>query len=304
MAEFIQNNPNFKKDILNLEIITNNRDNALFRYLIPSLENIQGFKDICTISINYNGSMSEDDIKKANEEISKFGFNIYWAYTKYDFNKNQHAVLRIRKDCDDIKTPKSPYVLLVDDDFEFLPGYESNLLVALNCLKDHKDIGMISFDRGKNNQYFSVYNSAYTDEHEAHPVRHNSMIGLLGGLVLQRQGKQNIYIKEVQDLWGGGEERVLHFTMLWRGLKTYRISNSNYLHEQHWQHNEQICGQHIYGWRWSENDEGCIAWWIERVKKGEITTEAMQNMPEFDTYKNDIYRYDQPNDELLKRLVK
>ena len=71
--------------LINIQCITNNQQNVLFRYFIPSLKYIASLRDIISISINYNGDMTEEEIARANEQIKEFGFELHWQYNKYTF---------------------------------------------------------------------------------------------------------------------------------------------------------------------------------------------------------------------------
>ena len=275
--------------LINIQCITNNQQNVLFRYFIPSLKYIASLRDIISISINYNGDMTEEEIARANEQIEEFGFELHWQYNKYTFEYGKHKVLQIRQDCDYIQQEKSPFILLVDDDLEFMRGYDKDLLIAVHCMMQHPDIGCIDFVRGKTNVYFASRYAPPLDPNKIYPLQICGYFALFGG-VLTRRVEENTYMHVLEPLYGGGEDRILAMQCWHNHLKVHRIFSESFKHEQHWLHNEVICGVNQYAWTVAEHNKDPNAlyiWvnnWLEEAKKDPFWEEHKYWLDAKETY--------------------
>ena len=231
--------------LVNIEICSNNRDNYLFRFFIPSLKYIQKMKKFCCITINYNGDISQEKIEEANKAIRDLGFELYWGYKTYNFEKGKNKILKIRNDCDKIG-PKTKYILLGDDDLEFLQGYDRYLLASIIHLEQHPDVGIVSLRH-------QVPHMRTKDI--LHPAGTDYFFVLCGGLLVRRLPQWNgLYPQELLELHGGGEERILGCEMMREGYKGYYLHTDKYIHERHWGVNGVFSGQGVYAWSWDQQD--------------------------------------------------
>ena len=292
--------------LLNIQCITNNDQNVLFRYFIPSLKYLQSLKDICAISINYNGKMTIQEVDKANKMIQNMGFELHWAINIYNFAPGRHRVIQIREDCDQIQKEKSPFILLVDDDLEFLPNYDKFLIAALTCMLEHDDVYAINMQRGKSNKYLERRFVTPGEPYICYPVGPTNYLALFGGMLLRRTSEEGIYPKEWLKLSGGMEDRIMAMHAWIDHKQVYRMFNDCYLHEQHWLHNEVICGINVYGWGKVKNE----APELSLDKRMEEVVSSAINDPYWITNKywedeNNIYDYSQYDvQELAMKCLK
>lgn len=251
--------------LINIEICSNNRDDYLFRFFIPSLENIKHLNNLCCITINYNGDISMEKIEEANKLIQEKGFELYWAYNTYEFEPEKNKILKIRYDCDKIG-PETKYVLLGDDDLEFLAGYDRPLLAATQLMEQDSRVGLVSLRK-------QPLHMRATDT--LMPADPGYFFVLCGGLLMRRvPGWNGIYPEELLELHGGGEERVLGCEMMREGYRCYYLHTDRYLHEQHWGVKGVYSGQCVYKWSWDTNDDTTI---MSRINSYRDTTKHYSN---------------------------
>ncbi len=241
--------------LVNIEICSTNRDNCLFNFFIPSLDKIKSLKDICSITINYNGDMLTEQVEEANNLIRQKGFELHWTYNHYLFAPRHHKILKVRNDCDKVG-PKTKYILLGDDDLEFLDGYDRHLLAAINLLEQDERVGIVSFrSQPEDKQVIDTLMPASTQY----------FFVLCGGLLIRRVPCwPNLYPEELLELHGGGEERLIGCELYREGYRGYYLHTDNYIHEQRWKENVYKCGQALYKWSWNTNDITAV---MNRVEK-------------------------------------
>lgn len=243
--------------LINIEICSNNRDDYLFRFFIPSLDNIKNLNKFCCITINYNGDVSMEKIEEANRLIREKGFELYWGYNTYDFEPGKNKILKIRYDCDKIG-PNTKYVLLGDDDLEFLQGYDRHLLAAALLLEQDQSVGIVSIRH-------QVPHMRTKDT--LIPAGTDYFFVLCGGLLMRRiPSWGGIYPKELLELHGGGEERILGCEMMREGYKGYYLHTDKYIHERHWGVNGVFSGQGVYKWSWDTKDPTTVMSKINEYK--------------------------------------
>lgn len=190
------------KKLINIQVCTNNRDDNLFKFFLPSLKYITTLKDIVTISINYNGLISSAKIKEANEQINLFGFELHYKYNSYSFEPGKHEILRIRYDCNKIDNLNTKYILFADDDLEFKEGYDKQLLIALNYLEKHDEAGIVCLKDCTDKKQYENKNTVY-------PVDMRFAFCCYGGLLTRRIEEWNgLYPEYCLGLYGGGEEQL------------------------------------------------------------------------------------------------
>ena len=262
--------------LINIEICSNNRDDYLFRFFIPSLENIKHLNKLCCITINYNGDITAEKIEEANKLIQEKGFELYWAHNQYNFEEGKNKILKLRYDCDKIG-PKTKYVLLGDDDLEFLNSYDRPLLAAVNLLEKDDRVGIVSLR--KQPPHMRAYDTLT-------PAGPEYFFVLCGGLLVRRLDKWNgLYPEELLDLHGGGEERVLGCEYMREGYRGYYTHTDRYLHEQHWGVDGVYSGQAVYKWSWDTNDSTTI---MSRISSYRDTSKHYSN---YEFAWTDPYRY-------------
>lgn len=235
-------------NILSIQLCSNNRDNHLFRFFLPTLYIMQPLAKFTTIAINYNNEISPDKIKEANRMIQGLGFKLYWQYKDYD---NKREILRMRDDCSQLDKG-AKYRLLLDDDFEFLPGYERDVLAAIVFMEKNRNVGMVCLA--------DIPEYRITDPMETLiPISPGFPFALRGGIIAKKIRQwRGLYPRKLIGLYGGGEERILFPYYLKRNEQVYYINTSNYMHEQHWKNLSAICGQNVYNWNWNDQKSGTI----------------------------------------------
>lgn len=285
--------------LINLEICTINRDDCLFKFFIPSLDKIKHLSDICCITINYNGSIPSEKIEEANELIRQKGFELYWAYNHYMFMPRRHKILKVRNDCDKLG-PKTKYILLGDDDLEFLDGYDRQLLAAVNLLEHDDSVGIVSLrEQAKDRQVVDTLM----------PASPEYFFVLCGGLLIRRMPSwDGLYPAEILELHGGGEERVIGCELFREGYKGYYLHTDAYAHEQRWKDATFICGQSIFKWSWNSKDPTTV---MSRIESYRDRTKAKNNYGLAWTYpdiywlnpENEICFADKTTEELYNEVL-
>lgn len=235
--------------LVNIEVCSNNRNDNLFKFFIKSLHFIKDVAKFCSITMNYNGDITKEEIDRANNAIESLGFTLYWKYNTYDFEPNKHQILKIRYDCDKIGGTDSKYVLLLDDDSEFLFGYDRQLLAAILHLEAHPEVGIVSFKQSSGNDY---------DKDTIYPVGVRYAFSCFGGLLVRRIADWGgLYPKECLGLYGGGEEQLQGVEILNYGLEGCFINTDAYRHEHHWTMGTPS-GQGAYSWDWDMHNKDTV----------------------------------------------
>lgn len=221
--------------LLSIEVPTCNRSNALFKYLLSSLKYLVSLKDICILCMNYNGKMSDSEIQMANQIIEDLGFKYKWVKNSYGFETGKVSTIRLREDAHALY-PYAKYSLLLDDDIEFTDeNYAKAILQGLYIFERNKKVGGFNITaKGRNGLLI--------------PGQHNDHFWMSGGILLRNINTwSGIYIDEVQQLVGGGEDRLCFTLRAAAGYYIYKLSCNAYLHRQH-NSEEFPPGHQIYKW--------------------------------------------------------
>lgn len=241
------NLPIYKK--LAIEIPSCNRNDALFKYLLPSLKHLVNLKDQIVLCFNYNGAIDAEKRAAANKIIEDLGFEYYWRYGDYHFEKGKTETIRMREDAH--LYPDAKYSLILDDDIEFVSEkYANELVKCLHKLDDDDTIGAICFCKPMRND-----KKIFGEFYELPPKTHAWMDG---GIVLRNIKDWNgIFPQELRHLYGTGEDRLCLTVRANKGLKIYRYYSNQVLH---WEHHDKDFqpGRTIYDWDNKWNEKGSI----------------------------------------------
>ena len=90
----------------------------MFKWLLPSLKNIQLAKDYINFAICFQPPYTEEEINKVLEELNNLGFNYKYFCKDYKIVKPYTPLIRMRNDCA-MLYPDSLVYGLLDDDMSF-----------------------------------------------------------------------------------------------------------------------------------------------------------------------------------------
>ena len=242
------------------------------------------------------GDITKEEIYKANNIITNYGFELHWKYNKYVFEEDKHRILKIRYDCDKIDNVDSKYILLADDDLEFLYGYDRYLLIALNFLQDHDKAGIVNFHE------YAAYNNYKQDV--IYPANMAYAFSCYGGLLIRRiKDWGGLYPEYCLYLYGGGEEQLQGIEILNYGLQGYFMNCKSYKHEQHWSSGEAKSGQGFYRWQWNRQNPFCIMGKIRTYESTDYIHDKAWKGDRYWEYNSEVYSYENnSSEELLKKL--
>jgi hypothetical protein len=174
--------------------------------------------------------MNEEKRAAANKIIEDLGFEYYWKYSDYHFEKGKTETIRMREDAH--LYPEAKYSLLLDDDIEFVSEkYVNELTKCLNKLENDDTIGAICFCKPMRND-----KKIFGEFYKLPPKTHAWMDG---GIILRNIKDWNgIFPQELRHLYGTGEDRLCLTVRANKGFKIYRYYSNQVLHWEH--HNKDF----------------------------------------------------------------
>lgn len=133
-------------------VLPTNNPNAMYQYLLPSLENLLPAKKFVTFLINFQPPWRQEDIEGCCEEIRSYGFELLVGFGKYEVKgKGLVPINKIREDTAQID-PYCKYYMIFDDDMSFLGPSEKmprcagdQIVESLIYMTTNWDCGVLVF---------------------------------------------------------------------------------------------------------------------------------------------------------------
>ncbi len=233
----------------------------MFKWLLPSLKNIQLAKDYINFAICFQPPYTEEEINKVINELNILGFEYKYFYKDYKVVKPYTPLIKMRNDCA-MLYPDSLVYGLLDDDISF----ESNicagdLIRVLDTFIFNQHIGVIAFKDCNRGMF--VFNCFATD----------CGIFYRGGVSYGFKGlmPENLYefknIKEIipnyegenlLNLFGGYQDKFCANVRLFNGSHALIFNNVTIHHVE----NRKARGAIGHGWIKAQDLEGSIAQFI------------------------------------------
>ncbi len=233
----------------------------MFKWLLPSLKNIQLAKDYINFAICFQPPYTENEITQVLEELANLGFEYKYFYKDYEVVRPYTPLLRMRNDCA-MLYPDSLVYGLLDDDMSF----ESNicagdLIAVLNQFVINNKLGIIAAKAI--DKCFYIGNCFATD----------CGIFYRGGVSYGFKGlmPENLYSfkninkfipnykgENLLNLFGGYQDKFCANVRLFNDCDVLILNNSFVKHVE----NRKIRGAQGHGWIKAQDLEGSIAQFI------------------------------------------
>lgn len=231
--------------IINIELPTCNRDNALFKYFLKNIHFLEPIKDYMDFSINFNGNITDKDIEACLSSLSSF--DVYWAKNQYVFEKDKHDIIKIREDTHKLNPNFRPIVLIIDDDVEITnENYARELLMGAYYILNTPKVGIIS-----------INNIRKQKENLIHPLDMTFKYWTNGGILLRNiEEWNNLIPPECHSLYGSLDDVLDVYERLLYGYEGYGIYSTSFKHYEHRKEDGYIAGLYAHKWNFSTGKPG------------------------------------------------
>lgn len=243
--------------IINIELPTCNRNNALFNYFLKNIHFFSPIKDFIDFSINFNGNITDDDVEACLKRLNELHFDVYWQKNKYVFEQGKHDIVKIREETHKINPNVRPLTLILDDDIEFMSeDYVKEVTASAYYMLTNPRIGSVTF----NNMY-------HTKKNTVSPMDMNFKAWTHGGVLLRNITEWDGLIPpRCQGLFGCLDDVLMVFERIVAGYEVYGVCSQGFNHYEHRTKDNYVPGFRAHKWNFSFGEPGSVVDYLS--KKG------------------------------------